>query len=84
MPCSSPEDLSDPGIEPMSSALVGGFFTTVPPGKPIEFKDRAAQMCMELPGELVKCESDPDGLGQELAPSPQGCAGAGHRADLDW
>ena len=68
----------------MSSALVGGFFTTVPPGKPIEFKDRAAQMCMELPGELVKCESDPDGLGQELAPSSQGCAGAGHRADLDW
>ena len=33
----SPGDLPDPGIEPMSpasSALTGGFFTTVPPGKP--------------------------------------------------
>ena len=30
-------DLSDPGIKPMSlvfPALAGGFFTTVPPGKP--------------------------------------------------
>ena len=30
----SPGDLPDPGIEPMSQALAGGFFTTVPPGKP--------------------------------------------------
>ena len=28
----SPEDLSDPGIKAMSPALVGGFFTTEPPG----------------------------------------------------
>ena len=27
-------DLPDPGIEPVSPALVGGFFTTEPPGKP--------------------------------------------------
>ena len=27
-------DLSGPGIEPMSPALAGGFFTTEPPGKP--------------------------------------------------
>ena len=27
-------DLPDPGIEPMSPALVAGFFTTEPPGKP--------------------------------------------------
>ena len=26
-------DLSGPGIEPVSPALVGGFLTTVPPGK---------------------------------------------------
>ena len=26
-------DLPGPGIEPMSPALVGGFFTTDPPGK---------------------------------------------------
>ena len=28
-----PGDLSDPGIEPTSSALAGRFFTTDPPGK---------------------------------------------------
>ena len=27
-----PGDLSDPGIEPRSPALAGGFFTTEPPG----------------------------------------------------
>ena len=33
-----PWDLSNPGIEPeslVSPALAGGFFTTVPPGKPL-------------------------------------------------
>ena len=30
----SPEDLPDPGIEPMSPALADGLFTTEPPGKP--------------------------------------------------
>ena len=30
----SPGDLSDPGMEPVSSALVGRFFTTEPAGKP--------------------------------------------------
>ena len=28
-------DLPRPGIEPMSPALVGGFFTTEPSGKPV-------------------------------------------------
>ena len=32
MPCSM-WDLPGPGIEPMSPALAGGFFTTEPPGK---------------------------------------------------
>ena len=27
-------DLLNPGIEPTSPALAGGFFTTEPPGKP--------------------------------------------------
>ena len=31
---SSPGDLSNPGIEPISPALADGFFTTEPPGKP--------------------------------------------------
>ena len=34
LPSPSPEDLPDPGIDPMSPALAGGFFTTEPPGKP--------------------------------------------------
>ena len=31
-PFPPPEDLPDPGIEPRSPALAGGFFTTEPPG----------------------------------------------------
>ena len=34
LPFPSPVDLPDPGIEPASAALVGGFFTTEQPGKP--------------------------------------------------
>ena len=37
LPCPPPGDLPSPGIEPaslVSPALAGGFFTTVPPGKP--------------------------------------------------
>ena len=40
LPFPSPGDLTDPGIEPkspVSPALAGGFFTTVPPGKPHKF-----------------------------------------------
>ena len=33
LPFPSPEDLSNPGMELLSSAPVGGFFTTEPPGK---------------------------------------------------
>ena len=32
LPFPSPGDLPDPGIEPMSPASAGGFFTTAPPG----------------------------------------------------
>ena len=34
LPFPSPGDLPDPGTEPRSPALAGGFFTTEPPGKP--------------------------------------------------
>ena len=34
MPFPPPEDLPDPGIEPKSPALAGGFFTTEPLEKP--------------------------------------------------
>ena len=35
LPFPSPEDIPNPGIEPVSSALAGRFFTTEPPAKPI-------------------------------------------------
>ena len=38
LPCPPPGNLPNPGTEPMSLAsalLAGGFFTTVPPGKPL-------------------------------------------------
>ena len=34
LPFISPGDLPDPGIEPASPTLAGGFFTTEPPEKP--------------------------------------------------
>ena len=34
LPSPSPGNLLDPGIEPMSPALAGEFFTTETPGKP--------------------------------------------------
>ena len=36
MPFPSPEELPNPGIEPMSP-LAGGFFITEPPGKLFQF-----------------------------------------------
>ena len=35
LPLPSSGDLPDPGIKPVSPALVGGYFTTEPPGKPV-------------------------------------------------
>ena len=35
LPLPFPWDLPDQGIEPISPALAGGFFTTEPAGKPI-------------------------------------------------
>ena len=34
LPFPPPGDLPDPGTEPKSPGLAGGFFTTEPPGKP--------------------------------------------------
>ena len=34
LPFPTPGDLPNTGIEPVSPALAGGFFTTEPPGKP--------------------------------------------------
>ena len=48
---SSPGDLPDPGIEPTSPALAGGFFTTEPPGNPkclLAVLCLATQLCSTL------------------------------------
>ena len=34
LPFPTPGDLPDPGVEPASPAVAGGFFTTAPLGKP--------------------------------------------------
>ena len=34
LPFRTPGDLPNPGIEPRSPSLTGGFLTTEPPGKP--------------------------------------------------
>ena len=38
LPFPTPGDFLDPGIEPASSALAGGFFTIASPGKPMCLK----------------------------------------------
>ena len=48
LPFPSPGDLPDPGIDPTycaSPSLAGRFFTTVPPGKPLE---QVTQLQMEI------------------------------------
>ena len=40
----SPGDLPDSGIEPVSPAMAGGFFTTEPPGKPSVRSVRAEEL----------------------------------------
>ena len=36
LPFPSPGELPDPEIEPVSPALASGFFTTEPPGNPMD------------------------------------------------
>jgi len=38
-------DLPRPGIEPVSSALAGGFFTTGPPGKSLSGHSEECHIC---------------------------------------
>ena len=52
LPFPSPGDFPDPGIEPSSPALAGGFFTTEPPGKPSKLlhflNQRGRNLCKTL------------------------------------
>ena len=55
LPFPSPGDLSDPEIKPASPALAGGFFTVVPPGKPLLF----LHQLMHCAGTVVSSRADP-------------------------
>ena len=53
LPCPPPGHLPDPGMEPESPALIGGFFTTEPPGKPTSFRYPGhSQKCVEK-GQII-------------------------------
>ena len=43
LPCPPPEHLPDPGMEPASPALTGGFFTNDPPEKALKDKVETKQ-----------------------------------------
>ena len=45
LPFLTPRDLPDPGIEPMSPALAGRFFTTEPPGNPTYPYHKWSMLC---------------------------------------
>ena len=60
LPLPAPGDLPNPGIEAMSPALAGGFFTTEPPGKSfyIGFNKHLQCMCLSPP-ECCPQSQDP-------------------------
>ena len=64
LPFPSPGDSLDPGIEPMSPALAGGFFTTESPRK------RAPWTPFHLPGFLP---GESHGQRSLVGYSPWGC-----------
>ena len=54
LPFPLPGDLPDPGIEPLSPALAGRFFTTEPPGKPLLIQDLCSAVVIAgFPGGSV-------------------------------
>ena len=55
-PLPSPGDLPDPGIKPVSPALVGRFFTTEPPGKPQAVLGGCV-FCESMAGTSAECLS---------------------------
>ena len=73
LPFSPPGDLSDPGIEPASPALVGRFFTLEPPGI-THFLGEVAQSCPTLcdPVDCSPPGSSVHWISQERIPE-QGC-----------
>ena len=50
LPFPSPGDLPNPGIQPVSLALAGGFFTAEPPRKPQDITNKNPQLL----GNVIK------------------------------
>ena len=48
LPFPPPRDLPDPGLEPTSPALPGGFFTTKSPGKPTQCQQCLLNMSSDI------------------------------------
>ena len=57
LPCPPPGDLPDPGIKPVSPALVGGFYTTAPPGKMAYSPLKNLSICFHLQTSLFGAAS---------------------------
>ena len=78
LPFPSPGDLPDPGVEYVSPVLVGGFFTTEPPGKPCFYnrEDKQQERQFSLRGVLCRSPLTGSVLGtgvlEGLACSPWG------------
>ena len=56
LPFPSPGYLPNPGLEPASLALAGGFFTTEPPGSPsipVAAAAKSLQLCLTLCNPIV-------------------------------
>ena len=67
---SSSGGLSNPGIEPESPALVGGFFTSVPPGKPILVLCPCSVQLSSAQSLAVSDSLPPHGLQHARLPCP--------------
>ena len=63
LPFTSPRDLPDPRVETASLALAGGFFTTEPPGKPVQYLSTELTWKVKV-GTGIKREAGGDRLSQ--------------------
>ena len=72
-----PRDLPNPGIEPTSSALAGGYFTTVPPGKPaLVYESRTKQSLS--PSSQDSCKSQQTLTWCSASPCARHCSKGAH------
>ena len=58
LPCPPPGDLPDPGIEPASPALKGGFSTTEPPREPSGYEKNVLRLSSFLLAHDARFEAE--------------------------